>query len=181
MSAGRNLILLGQAEEVPVLPVLPAVQAMLASEGFYVGGDTRRPELNVPLVSVDGKVFSMEVDEELAPNRFLATLTLQGPYRVDRPQSHGLPAGCTVAAMELALGIADRASRVDIECHCHRVLSEGDDAYYDLDSAKNHPVSDGDVQAAEHYLLERGLIERHAAFPHLVRFVDQAPVAGGEG
>lgn len=83
--------------------------------------------------------------------------------------------------MELAIGIADRATRVDIECHCHRVLGEGNEAYYDLDSAKGHPVSDGDVQAAEHYLMERGLLERHPTWPHLVRFVVEGPQAPGAG
>jgi hypothetical protein len=89
----------------------------------------------------------------------------------------------SAAAIELAIAIADRAARVDIECHCHRVLGEGAAAYYDLDSAKGHPVSDGDVQAAERYLSASGLLERHPTWPHLVRFVDQAqaPSAGEEG
>lgn len=77
-----NMILIGQAEEIDL--VQPKVREMLANPGFYIGGDTKNPEMNVPLVSNDGRVFSMEVDQELDPERFLDTLTLKGPYRVDQ-------------------------------------------------------------------------------------------------
>lgn len=74
-----NPILLGQAEVIDL--VQPQVRAMLAVEGIYIGGDTDRPDLTVPLAVVAGRVFSMELDEELAPERFHPTLTLHGPYR----------------------------------------------------------------------------------------------------
>ena len=76
-----NMLLMGQAEEIDL--VQPQVREMLATPGFYLGGDTKNPEMNVPLVSTDGRVFSMAVDDELDPERFLGTLTLKGPYRVD--------------------------------------------------------------------------------------------------
>ena len=75
------MLLIGQAEEIDL--VQPQVREMLAVPGFYLGGDTNNPEMNVPLVSTDGRVFSMVVDDELDPERFLGTLTLKGPYRVD--------------------------------------------------------------------------------------------------
>lgn len=76
-----NPILIGQAEEIDL--VQQQVRDMLAAPGFYIGGDTKNPLMNVPLVSMDGRVFSMEIDNELDPERFLETLTLKGPYRVD--------------------------------------------------------------------------------------------------
>ncbi len=76
-----NTILIGQAEEIDL--VQKQVRDMLGAPGFYVGGDTKNPQMNVPLVSMDGRVFSMEVDNELDPERFLETLTLKGPFRVD--------------------------------------------------------------------------------------------------
>lgn len=76
-----NPILIGQAEEIDL--VQQQVRDMLAAPGFYIGGDTQNPQMNVPLVSMDGRVFSMEVDNELDPERFLETLTLKGPFRVD--------------------------------------------------------------------------------------------------
>lgn len=76
-----NPILIGQAEEIDL--VQPQVRKMLAAPGFYIGGDSNYPEMNVPLVSNKGSVFSMKIDTELDPERFLPTLTLKGPYRVD--------------------------------------------------------------------------------------------------
>lgn len=76
-----NPILIGQAEEIDL--VQPQVREMLAAPGFYIGGDSNNPEMNVPLVSNKGRVFSMKIDTELDPERFLPTLTLKGPYRVD--------------------------------------------------------------------------------------------------
>ena len=76
-----NHILIGQAEEIDL--VQQQVRDMLAAPGFYIGGDTQNPAMNVPLISNDGRVFSMEVDQELDPERFLETLTLKGPFRVD--------------------------------------------------------------------------------------------------
>lgn len=76
-----NPILIGQAEEIDLIQ--PQVREMLESPGFYIGGDSNNPEMNVPLVSNKGRVFGMKIDQELDPERFLPTLTLKGPYRVD--------------------------------------------------------------------------------------------------
>lgn len=78
----KNPILIGQAEEID--PLQPQVRAMLGKEGVYIGGDTKNPDLLVPLVSQGGRVFCLAIDHELAPDRFLSTLTLHGPY-VPRP------------------------------------------------------------------------------------------------
>lgn len=76
-----NSILIGQAEEIDLIQ--PQVREMLERPGFYIGGDSNNPEMNVPLVSNNRQVFSMKIDQELDPERFLPTLTLKGPYRVD--------------------------------------------------------------------------------------------------
>ena len=44
-----NPILIGQAEEIDL--VQPQVREMLTAPGFYIGGDSNNPEMNVPLVS----------------------------------------------------------------------------------------------------------------------------------
>jgi len=79
--AERNPILIGQAEEIDL--VQAQVRAMIDNPGIYVGADSRFPGVLVPLVSNEGKVFSIALDEELDPTRFLPTLTLAGPYRED--------------------------------------------------------------------------------------------------
>jgi hypothetical protein len=76
-----NPVLIGQAEEIDL--VQPQVRAMLKRSGFYIGGDTKHPDVLVPLVVMDGKVYSMVVDQELHPERFFETLTLQGPFPAD--------------------------------------------------------------------------------------------------
>lgn len=76
-----NPILIGQAEEIDLIQ--PQVREMLEHPGFYIGGDSNNPEMNVPLVSNKRRVFSMKIDQEIDPERFLPTLTLKGPYRVD--------------------------------------------------------------------------------------------------
>ncbi|MFP3248227.1 MAG: hypothetical protein RXR20_27325 [Paraburkholderia sp.] len=85
----NNPILIGQAEEIDL--VQPKVRAMLENEGVYIGGDSRQPNLLVVLVSQDGKIWDTRLDNELAPERFLDTLTLHGPYVPQPPASaHGL-------------------------------------------------------------------------------------------
>jgi hypothetical protein len=83
----KNPILIGQAEEIDTLQ--PQVRAMLSKEGVYIGGDTKTPDLLVPLVSQGGRVFCLAIDHELAPDRFLSTLTLHGPYVPKPPAPSG--------------------------------------------------------------------------------------------
>ncbi|BCF88723.1 hypothetical protein [Paraburkholderia largidicola] len=97
----RNPILIGQAEEVDLLQ--PQVRAMLNSEGFYIGGDTKQERLMVALVSQGGRVFCMKVDNELEPSRFLPTLTLHGPYGPQPPA----PTADLAALLEKALAALD--------------------------------------------------------------------------
>lgn len=77
-----NPILIGQAEEIDM--VLPQVRRALAAHGLYIGGDTQNPGMTVPLAVVDGKIYSMVLDTELDPERFLETATLHGPYTADQ-------------------------------------------------------------------------------------------------
>ena len=46
------------------------VAAMLTTPGFYVALDPKAPNAIVPLVVVDGAVFSMKSDSQLDPERF---------------------------------------------------------------------------------------------------------------
>jgi hypothetical protein len=72
--------------------VRPDVRAMLEKEGLYLGGDTRHPNVIVPLWSSGGKVSSMKIDAELAPERFAEYLTLKGPYTPETPDPAASPA-----------------------------------------------------------------------------------------
>lgn len=74
----RNLILVGKAEEIDLLP--PEIRAMVDNEGIYLCGDTARPEYTVPVASIGGRLYSMKLDEELDPERFRKTITVAGPY-----------------------------------------------------------------------------------------------------
>ncbi len=78
----KNLILMGTAEEISP-PVRAEIQRVLATEGFYIATDVNQPGADIPLAVVGGKIYSMRVDNELAPDRFFDTVRFQGPYRGD--------------------------------------------------------------------------------------------------
>jgi len=46
----------GYNEEIDLIQ--PQVRAMLEAPGFYIGGDSNNPEMNVPLVSNKRRVFN---------------------------------------------------------------------------------------------------------------------------
>jgi hypothetical protein len=73
-----HLMLVGKAEEIDLLP--PDVRSMVENEGVYLCGDTDRPQFTVPVVSIGGRLYSMKLDEELAPDRFCETVTVAGPF-----------------------------------------------------------------------------------------------------
>lgn len=74
----RRPILIGQAEEIDL--VQPQVKKILENPGFYIGTDPRHPNVLVPLWVDDGKVFSMKIDNELKPDRFLDGIAFSGPF-----------------------------------------------------------------------------------------------------
>ena len=78
----NNPILIGQCEEIDL--IRPDVRKMIDNEGVYICGDTKFPDIvNVPVVSMGGRLYTLKVDEEIAPERFLDTVIIKGPYRVD--------------------------------------------------------------------------------------------------
>jgi hypothetical protein len=77
-----NTLLIGEAELID--PVQPQVRKMLENEGVYIAGDANAPAMTVVLAVQDGKVFSMQLDKELNPERFVSTLTAHGPYHAER-------------------------------------------------------------------------------------------------
>lgn len=119
MNENRNPILLGQAEVMDL--VRPDVRAMLDTEGLYVGGDSKHPGVVVPLSSMGGRVFSMKIDEELDPARFLPTLTLHGPYYAEAP-APAPPAGVARGVTE---ELADFVTRVPQDRMHQRLLELG--------------------------------------------------------
>jgi hypothetical protein len=55
------------------------VEVMRATPGLYVLKDPRAVNAIVPLWVVDGKIFSMQIDEMLDPERFLDDVKITGP------------------------------------------------------------------------------------------------------
>ncbi len=78
MSSKRNLILIGQAEEIDL--VREEVRRILNTEGIYLASDVTQPGATVPLAVIGGRVFSMKIDTELDPERFLQTVRFAGPF-----------------------------------------------------------------------------------------------------
>lgn len=73
-----NVLLIGRVEEIDL--VRPDVGAMIKAGGFWLAGDTNRPDLTVPLAVINGEIWCMQLDCVLDPERFLDTLTLAGPF-----------------------------------------------------------------------------------------------------
>jgi hypothetical protein len=60
------------------------VADMLLTDGLYVATDTAAaPEAIVPLWVTRGKVYSLQLDQELDPSRFVDTATIHGPVFTD--------------------------------------------------------------------------------------------------
>lgn len=60
--------------------MLDSIKKMLETDGFYILGDTRVCGAKIPIVVVKGRAHSMVIDMELPPERFLETVTVQGPF-----------------------------------------------------------------------------------------------------
>jgi hypothetical protein len=56
------------------------VRHMIDNPGVYIAGDKGHPDITIVLVSLGGKIYSTIIDEELNPEGFFETHTLNGPY-----------------------------------------------------------------------------------------------------
>lgn len=56
------------------------VKSMIDNYGVYLCGDILAPDATVPIVSMNGKLFSLKIDDEMDPERFRETLTIAGPF-----------------------------------------------------------------------------------------------------
>jgi DNA-binding protein YbaB len=60
---------------------MPSVQKMLDNDGIYVASSTKQ-DCCIVIVSGDGKLFSTQIDDELAPDSFLDDFILKaGPIK----------------------------------------------------------------------------------------------------
>jgi len=59
----------------------PSIEKMIANPGLYVLFDARYPRAMVPVISNAGKLYSMNVDEELDPSRFILGGLVDGPVK----------------------------------------------------------------------------------------------------
>ena len=81
----RRPILMGQAEVIDL--VLPEVRRMMEEEGMWMVSDPRGPDgAEVPVCSIQGKLYSMILDRELDPERFIHGIQVAGPLRA--PETH---------------------------------------------------------------------------------------------
>ncbi len=73
-------ILIGTPEVIDLVP--PRIQHMLDNEGLYIGSNPDDPTKGeAPLVSMGGKIYSMVIDKELDPTRFIKGHRIDGPFR----------------------------------------------------------------------------------------------------
>ena len=76
----RNPILMGEAEVISLIS--PAVEHMLANEGLYIGSDPDDASKGeAPVVSMQGKIWSLTLDNVLDPTRFIEGHRMDGPFR----------------------------------------------------------------------------------------------------
>lgn len=65
----------------PASKILPEIQYMLDNEGIYIGAMPELAIFEVPIISLRGKLYPIELDEPLAPERFIAGAVYNGPFR----------------------------------------------------------------------------------------------------
>lgn len=79
-----------------------------------------------------------------------------------------------IGLQQLALEIADEGARSDIEMLCRQTVCRDRGTWYDTGIVQEEDVAT--VERAKRYLQLRGMgtlgfrVERHAAFPNLIRF-----------
>lgn len=56
------------------------IQAMLDNPGMYLCGDEKDEEATIPIVSMNGCLYSVKFDTELDPMGWLESRTITGPY-----------------------------------------------------------------------------------------------------
>lgn len=133
--------------------LIPAeIQAMIDNEGVYVCGDTKHPASAGVIISHGQKLWSTQLDKTLAPDRFLPTLTIGGPFLQPSPERDELA--------RLEREIAEEGAIALLECE----LRHAEDDWLDTTT-----YDEVDPVAELRYLELRGLLERHPERPELVR------------
>jgi len=83
-----NPILIGTAEAIST--VREDIQRMVDNEGIWIVTDTNQPGAEIPVISMSGKLYAIELSTELAPHRFLDTAVVaSGPHRANTAIGHG--------------------------------------------------------------------------------------------
>lgn len=87
-----NTLLIGKAEVLP--EIREDIQRMVDNPGIWIVTDENQPGAEIPVVSISGKLYAIELSTELAPERFLSTARVAGgPYRANaRPDRRGASA-----------------------------------------------------------------------------------------
>lgn len=77
-----NTLLIGKAEVLS--EIREDIQRMVDNPGIWIVTDENQPGAEIPVVSMDGKLYAIELSTELAPERFLPTARVAGgPYRAN--------------------------------------------------------------------------------------------------
>lgn len=72
--------------------VLPHVRAMLEKPGIYILGDSKAPDIAIPIISSFGRLYAVTYDAVMNPRRLYPTVTVNGPFHpaVPAPEmAHG--------------------------------------------------------------------------------------------
>jgi len=66
----------------------PLVESMIANQGLYVLHDPHAFDRFWPVYSLNGKLYSMQLDEELNPSDFVQGTLVEGPvkFQMDRSE-----------------------------------------------------------------------------------------------
>jgi hypothetical protein len=86
----KRPILIGTPEVISLIP--ETIQRMLENEGLYIGSNPASDSFGeAPLVSMGGKIYSLTIDSELDPTRFIEGHRIDGPFRAGRDADHARP------------------------------------------------------------------------------------------
>lgn len=69
------------------------VPHVLANDGFYIGSDPSAPAFSryrgeIMLAVLSGRVYSLKIDAELDPERFINGQQIEGPFRATAPDEN---------------------------------------------------------------------------------------------
>ena len=101
------------------------LQKMIALQGFYLLGDKRTPGADVPVLSMGGKVYVLQIEGELNTDHLVSTLTIQGPFRGNKVPVAYVYDGNAYLPVELDPSVLDVSIPLFPEQSSDEVIEDG--------------------------------------------------------